>query len=117
MANFVTACKKGDKQLINNYRPVSLLPIYAKVFNKIIFQSLSEYLDINKLLKNNQSEFRPDCMHLCMHYMPRLYDCCMHQLLSISHEIYKLFDANSMLEVTGVFLTYLKLLAEFGMKV
>ena len=35
-ANIVLAYKKGDKQLINNYRPVSLLPIHAKVFDKTI---------------------------------------------------------------------------------
>ena len=27
--------KKGDKQIINNYRPVSLLPIFGKIFQKI----------------------------------------------------------------------------------
>ena len=35
-ANIVLAYKKGDKQLINNYRPASLLPIHAKVFDKTI---------------------------------------------------------------------------------
>ena len=29
--------KKNDKQLISNYRPISLLPILAKVFERIIF--------------------------------------------------------------------------------
>ena len=27
--------KKGDKQIINNYRPVSLLPICCKIFEKL----------------------------------------------------------------------------------
>ena len=32
--------KKGDKQIINNYRPVSLLPVCGKIFERIIFNSL-----------------------------------------------------------------------------
>ena len=33
-ANIVPIHKKGDKQLIQNYRPVSLLPICGKIFEK-----------------------------------------------------------------------------------
>ena len=90
-ANVIPVHKKGDKQIINNYRPVSLLPICSKIFEKIIVNSLFEYLEDNKLLNCNQSGFR-SC------------DSCVHQLLSITHEIYKSFDANPSLEVRGVFL-------------
>ena len=37
--------KKGDKQVISNYRPVSLLPICGKVFEILIFNSVYEYLE------------------------------------------------------------------------
>ena len=37
--------KKSDKQVINNYRPVSLLPICGKVFEILIFNSVYEYLE------------------------------------------------------------------------
>ena len=90
-ANIVPAHKKHDKQLIKNYRPVSLLPICSKIFEKVIFNSLFKYLDDNNLLNSNQSGFRPG-------------DSCVHQLLSITHEIYKAFDANPSLDVRGVFL-------------
>ena len=40
--NVIPVHKKGDKQVINNYRPVSLLPICSKTFEKIIFNSLFE---------------------------------------------------------------------------
>ena len=39
-ANIIPVHKKGDKQIIKNYRPVSLLPICSKIFEKIIFNSL-----------------------------------------------------------------------------
>ena len=68
-ANIAPAYKKGDKQLINNYRPVSLLPIYPKDFEKIIYNSLFKFLDTNKLLNNNQSGFHPG--EFCMHQLLR----------------------------------------------
>ena len=89
------AYKKGEKQLINNYWKISLLAICAKVFEKIIFNSLFEYLDTNKLLNNNQSGFCPG-------------NLCVHHLLSITHEIYKAIDSNPSLEVRGVLLDLLK---------
>ena len=79
--NMVLVHKKHDKQLIKNYQPVSLLPICSKIFEKVIFNSLFKYLDDNNLLTSNQSGFR-------------LGDSCVHQLLSITHKIYKAFDAN-----------------------
>ena len=90
-ANIVPIHKKADKQLIQNYRPVSLLPICGKIFEKLIFSSLFKYLENNNLLNYHQSGFRPD-------------DSCVHQLLSITFDIYKSFDANPSLEVRGIFL-------------
>ena len=36
-SNIVPAHKKGDKQVVDNYRPVSLLPIFGKIFESLIF--------------------------------------------------------------------------------
>ena len=77
--------------MINNYRLVSLFPVCGKTFEKMIFNSLFKYSKVNNLLNGNQSSFRPG-------------DSCIHQLLSITHKIYKAFDANLSLEVRGVFL-------------
>ena len=90
-ANVVPIHKKGDKQLIENYRPVSLLPICGKVFERLIFNSLFNYFIKNNLLSPHQSSFIPD-------------DSCVQQLISITHEIYNDFDCNPSLEVRGVFL-------------
>ena len=50
-ANIVPAHRKDNKQIMKNYRPVSLLPISSKTFGKIIFNSLFKNLeDINFLL-------------------------------------------------------------------
>ena len=36
-SNIVPLLKKGEKQIVNNYRPVSLLLIWGKILEKIIF--------------------------------------------------------------------------------
>ena len=49
---------KGNKQLIKNYRPISLLPVCG-ILENIIFNNLYTYLHTNNLLTTNQSGFRP----------------------------------------------------------
>ena len=39
-SNVVPIHKKESKNLIKNYRPISLLPVFSKVFERIIFNSL-----------------------------------------------------------------------------
>ena len=82
--------KKGDKQLIENYRPVSLLPICDKVYERLIFNSLFNYFIENNLLSPHQSGFIPG-------------DSCVQQLIPVTHEIYNAFDCNLSLEVRCVF--------------
>ena len=56
-SNICPIHKKGDKQIINNYRPVSLLPICGKIFEKLIFNSLFEYLEkTNKQTKQTNKQ-------------------------------------------------------------
>ena len=45
--------KKGGKQIINNYRPTSLLPIYGKILEKLTFNSHFEYLEEHNLLSDH----------------------------------------------------------------
>ena len=45
--------------MLQNYRPVSLLPILGKILEKNLFNSIFEYLQKNNLLCENQSGFRP----------------------------------------------------------
>ena len=101
-ANITPVHKNGDKQLVANYRPVSLLLICRKVFEKIILNSLFVYLNNNNnnLLNSNKPRFRPGDSYV--HQYRRKKKC--DQLISITHDIYKAFDADPSLEVKGVFL-------------
>ena len=44
-SNICPIHKKGDTQTISNYRPVSLLPVCGKIFERLIFSSLYKYLE------------------------------------------------------------------------
>ena len=44
-SNVAPIHKKGDKQLLQNYQLVSLLPICGKIFERIIFNPIFEYLE------------------------------------------------------------------------
>ncbi len=44
--------------LLENYRPVSLLPFIAKTLERVVFNHISPFLTQNNLLDSNQSGFR-----------------------------------------------------------
>lgn len=48
----------GDIQNMNNYRPISLINSAVKIFEKLIFNQLSNYLINNDLLSQCLSGFR-----------------------------------------------------------
>ena len=49
---FIPIHKKNDKHCLNNYCPVSLLPICKKIFERMIF-NVFLFLENNNLLLNN----------------------------------------------------------------
>ena len=55
--------KNGPIEEINNYRPISILPVLSKVLEKHVSDSLTLYLNENNLLHKTQSGFRPH--HSC----------------------------------------------------
>jgi len=50
--------KKGNKMNLTNYRPISLLTSFSKVFEKALFNRLTAHFNTNKLLVRNQFGFR-----------------------------------------------------------
>ena len=103
MSHILPIHKTNDKRYLNNYHPVTLLPIYGKTFERTIFNDVFAFLENNDLLTPKQYGFRPN-------------DSCVSQVLSIVHNIYSDFDLNPSLEGV-IFLIFLKHLIKFGMKV
>ena len=50
--------KAGDPLLATNYRPISLLTSISKIFEKNIFNQLTNYLSLNNILTDSQYGFR-----------------------------------------------------------
>ena len=72
MANIVPVYKKGDKNCIENYRPISLTCIVSKIFEKCIRDELLSHC--KELIHDTQHGFLPN-------------KSCVTQLLSFSHDI------------------------------
>ena len=58
IAKVVPVFKKDDIHLPGNYRPISLLPAISKIFEKVVYTQVYDYLDENKLLYSSQYGFR-----------------------------------------------------------
>ena len=50
--------KKGEKDILGNYRPISVLPLLATVLEKIINKQLLHYFETNNLFYDEQYGFR-----------------------------------------------------------
>lgn len=58
MSRVVPIYKKGDKSSPSSYRPISLVPVFAKILETIIYNQLSNHFECNGLLHNSQYGFR-----------------------------------------------------------
>ena len=58
-ANVSPVFKKGKAEDVSNYRPISVLPVIAKLFEKIIYSQIYSYLADQNLFHSSQSGFRP----------------------------------------------------------
>ena len=50
--------KSGDEKLLNNYRPISILPFMSKILEKLILHRLIAHLDQNNIIHKNQFGFQ-----------------------------------------------------------
>jgi len=50
--------KSGDIDDVNNYRPITILPILSKILEKIVANQLTSFLEANDLLSKTQHGFR-----------------------------------------------------------
>ena len=58
IANVSAIFKSGEKKNFNNYRPISVNPTLARVFERLIHNQIYDYLTNNNLLNSKQYGFR-----------------------------------------------------------
>ena len=104
-ANFVLVHKKNDKQLLKNYRPISLLPICGKVSEMVLYNSMSEFFIQNNLITPNQSGFKTgDCASTNL--VPSLTKYANHLMMATKYRVYILIYRNHLTKYgTKVFTT------------
>ena len=57
-ANVIPLYKSDDSMLFNTYRPVSILCVLSKIFEKIMYNKVTAFLEIFQILHGNQYGFR-----------------------------------------------------------
>ena len=72
--------KSADKILLNNYRPISLLPAFSKVIEKLIYKKITSFLNANNVFFKHQYGFGGN--HSTVHPILHLLNQCV---LSTNH--------------------------------
>ncbi|KAL0829802.1 hypothetical protein ABMA28_003285 [Loxostege sticticalis] len=88
--------KSGSHDEVNNYRPITLIPILSKIFEKVMHDKISTFISLEKLLKNEQFGFRRGssttlaCFHLIKEVAQNLNNAT--HTLAIFLDMSKAFD-------------------------
>ena len=88
--------KRGPKSDVNNYRPISLLNVFSKIFEKIMKKFLIEFIEDNNILSPNQYGFQrgKNTLDALIHFTKNLYNQLdrSNHVLSIFVDFCKAFD-------------------------
>ena len=58
----VTPLHKADNKLkVENYRPISILPVLSKIMERVVHAQLSQHLNLNSFLYHHQTEYGFRC--------------------------------------------------------
>lgn len=74
IAKVIPVFKSGDKNVFTNYRPISLLPSFSKIIEKIVFNQVYNYIITKDILYKHQYGFRPrhSTIHPIMHFLKHI---------------------------------------------
>ena len=83
IAKVIPLFKKGDKQDISNYRPISLLSSLSKILEKIIYSRTVNFFKLHGIFSNFQFGFREK--HSTIHALLTFLDKVAHAIDKYSH--------------------------------
>ena len=89
IAKVIPIFKGDDESMCENYRPISLLPIFSKIFEKVIYTRMYKFVSDNNLIYSKQFGFRAN-------------HSTEHALVSLTEDIKTFLDNG--LWVAGIFL-------------
>ena len=85
--NVVSAHKKWDRQILKNYRPISLLPITGKIFERILYNNMFEFFTENDLISHNQSGLN-QVIHVWINFCRLLMKYINHLMMVVMFVVY-----------------------------
>ena len=95
-AKIIPLHKKGSRSDVNNYRPISLLNIFSKIFEKIMKIHLVSYIENNNILNKGQFGFQSgkSTLDALIKFSSKVYSQLdqSNYLLSILVDFSKAFD-------------------------
>ena len=57
-AHVTPVCKKGNRLEPENYRPISVTPTLAKIFEQLLLEQLTHHITLNGLYNKVNSDFK-----------------------------------------------------------
>ena len=72
IARVIPLFKSGDKSTFTNYRPISILPAFSKILERIVYNRILSYLNERNILSDSQFGFRKN--HSTEYALSILYD-------------------------------------------
>ena len=89
--------KKGDAELFENYRPISTLPIFSKIFERIIYDRLYSFFSSQNLLNQQQFGFRKKhstshALNFSVNHIENAFLTKKEHVLAIFIDLSKAFD-------------------------
>ena len=93
MAKVLPIYKKGNKNTMSNYRPISILPCFSKVLEKVVYNRLYDYITKNDIFYKKQFGFQKN-------------NSTFHAILSLTDSILSSFENNEF--VLGIFIDLAK---------
>ena len=99
IARVIPVYKKGNKSSHNNYRPISILPSFSKIFEKVVVARLLDYITKCSLISDVQYGFRPTystelALYQLCHDIHSAIDSKRYQI-SVFCDLSKAFDSLS----------------------
>ena len=91
LAKIIPVFKKGSPLLLSNYRPISLLTVFSKILEKLVFTRTTTFLQNNDILHESQFGFRKQ-------------HSTTHAFLTLINKITRSIDSGT--HTVGVFLDF-----------
>jgi len=96
IAKVVPVYKKGERNVPGNYRPISLLSIFDKIVDKLMYKRLLMFLEMNDILYEYQFGFRKNysTSQAVMEVLDNIYQSCDNSetTIGIYLDLQKAFD-------------------------